>query len=179
MEFNEDCAKCPISEYCEETRRQIVKELGKETVKGEDLPEACFLREAFDSAMRDWIGEVKAYNIKLMAHRSLQRKRKEGEVMAWRPDNWTNPHKNSDSVQAWDVAEAYADVDDDLWEAFEAGADALLEGLKPILEQVFAHLCGIQMVNPNPYPLSPRALDNAINRLRIILREEKAVNKKG
>lgn len=50
--------------------------------------------------------------------------------MSWRPNNWPNPYKHGDSVQAWDVPEAYDGVQDEEYNAYEAGADAMLEALK-------------------------------------------------
>jgi len=47
----------------------------------------------------------------------------------WRPLGWTNPYKHSDSVQAWDISEGYWDVSDEEWEAFENGADAMVDAL--------------------------------------------------
>lgn len=68
-----------------------------------------------------------------------------GGKMNWRPNDWQNPHKHSDSVQAWDILEAYCEVSDEEWITFEAGADALLNTLLPQLKTIHSMLCGIRM----------------------------------
>ena len=51
---------------------------------------------------------------------------REVATMSWRPNEWRNPYKHSNAVQARDIPEGYVDVSDEEWEAFEAGADAML-----------------------------------------------------
>jgi len=52
--------------------------------------------------------------------------------MNWRPEGWRNPYKHSDSVQAWDIPEAYYFASEEEWITYEAGADAMLDILKVI-----------------------------------------------
>jgi len=79
--------------------------------------------------------------------------------MKWKPDGWKNPGDEAEGFSEGDLAFA---------NGFAAGADAMLEAVAPLLEQVFAQLCGIRMREGKTDWYS--GLDDSIDRLRAIIR---------
>ena len=93
----------------------------------------------------------------------------------YRPENWKNLHHESLEIGDENSSE-------DIWrpvfcqntlngwghDAFEAGADAIIEGVMPLIIQVYAQLCRIRLKEGN---LSYCALDGSIDQLKAIIVE--------
>jgi len=80
--------------------------------------------------------------------------------MKWRPkEGWDTAEiaKTANLRPAWGIGAA-----------IEAGADALLDDLMPVLETVYAQLCGIKMKNGKTTYYS--ALDSSIDKLKEIIK---------
>ena len=78
--------------------------------------------------------------------------------MSWRPPNWKK--------YGWVVLPKPEQ------DAYEAGADAMLEAQFPLLRQVYAQLCGVRLQQGKTDYYS--ALDESIDKLKQMITEEEA-----
>jgi len=86
--------------------------------------------------------------------------------MNWRPEGLKNPFPDK-HTHYYEIEEPCECC---LYDGFEAGADAILEALKPLLTTIHAQLCGIRMREGKASWYS--ALDNSIDSIGRILNKE-------
>lgn len=80
--------------------------------------------------------------------------------MSYRPPNWEYGGGFQDEVNGRFLNNYITD-------AYEAGADAMLEAQTPLLKTVYAQLCGLRMEKGKTHYYS--GLDESIDKLRDIL----------